>query len=204
MTIAYDRSPTNATNRPMTLEEYLTYDDGTENRYELVDGVLVEMPPESRLNHRIASFLFGSFLKLGLSTDLLTIGVQIVVPSLASKIRQPDFVVLSADCAHALASATTDIITLDMPTPMLVVEVVSPGKPGESNYDRDYIEKRREYAARSIPEYWIVDPDRQVVLVLTLVDKTYQEQRFTGTATIVSPVFPNLQLTAAQILNAGQ
>lgn len=28
----------------MTFEDYLAYDDGTDTRYELVDGVLVEMP----------------------------------------------------------------------------------------------------------------------------------------------------------------
>ncbi len=31
----------------LSLEEYLAYDDGTDNRYELVDGKLVAMPPES-------------------------------------------------------------------------------------------------------------------------------------------------------------
>ncbi len=70
----------------------------------------------------------------------------------------------------------------------LVVEVVSPGEPGDqSNYDRDYVEKRREYAERGIPEYWLIDPERQVVLVLTLRGQSYHEQRFTGQAAIVSP-----------------
>lgn len=32
-----------ATQKKMTLEEYLAYTDGTDHRYELVDGVLVEM-----------------------------------------------------------------------------------------------------------------------------------------------------------------
>ncbi len=32
-----------ATQKKMTLEEYLAYTDGTDYRYELVDGVLVEM-----------------------------------------------------------------------------------------------------------------------------------------------------------------
>ena len=31
----------------LTLEEYLAYDDGTDNRYELVDGKLTVMLPES-------------------------------------------------------------------------------------------------------------------------------------------------------------
>lgn len=49
----------------------------------------------------------------------------------------------------------------------MAIEIVSPGKPGEENYDRDYVEKRRESAERGIPEYGIIDPSRQVVLVVT-------------------------------------
>jgi hypothetical protein len=41
MTITYDRSETNATAKRMSLEEYLTYDDGTDTRYELVDGAAI-------------------------------------------------------------------------------------------------------------------------------------------------------------------
>lgn len=48
----------------LTLEEYLTYDDGTENRYELVDGLLVAMGAESELNVLISSFLFAQFLQV--------------------------------------------------------------------------------------------------------------------------------------------
>ncbi len=33
-----------ATNRLMTLEEFLNFDDGTDARYELVNGELLEMP----------------------------------------------------------------------------------------------------------------------------------------------------------------
>lgn len=42
------------------------------------------------------------------------------------------------------------------------------------------------------------------MLVLTLERQSYQEQRFTGAATIASPTFPNLNLTAEQVLKAGQ
>lgn len=46
-----------AANQSMTLEEYLNYDDGTDTRYELVDGILVEMPTESPINKTIVMFL---------------------------------------------------------------------------------------------------------------------------------------------------
>lgn len=187
-----------------TFEEYLNYDDGTDTRYELVDGVLAQMPPESRLNHRIASFLLIEFYKLGIPSDLLSIGVQIQVESAEVTARQPDLVVLSPSCALALESAPKDVVDLDLPPPALVVEVVSPDTSSRENYHRDYERKRGEYERRGIPEYWIVDPYREVMLVLTLKDGVYQERRFEKGMAIASPTFPGLKLTADRILNAGR
>ena len=42
------------TNKLFTLAEYLAYNDGTDKRYELVNGELIEMPLESNLNNAIA------------------------------------------------------------------------------------------------------------------------------------------------------
>ncbi|MEH2015871.1 Uma2 family endonuclease [Nostoc sp.] len=54
---------TTKTQKLLTFEEYLTYDDGTDTRYELVDGELVEMLPESQENSNLARFLFVELLK---------------------------------------------------------------------------------------------------------------------------------------------
>ena len=43
MTVATNEARSVKDLRRMTLKEFLTYDDGTETRYELVEGVLVEM-----------------------------------------------------------------------------------------------------------------------------------------------------------------
>lgn len=69
--------------------------------------------------------------------------------------------------------------------------------------DRDYVDKRRKYAQRGIPEYWIVDPVASVILVLKLVNQEYQEQRFMGEDPLISPSFPELKLSAKQVLEAG-
>ncbi len=45
-----------ATNKTLTLEEYLTYDAGTEARYELVNGAMVALPTESLINKTIVMF----------------------------------------------------------------------------------------------------------------------------------------------------
>jgi Uma2 family endonuclease len=203
MTIASGRSQTNATARRMSLEEYLTYDDGKDTRYELVDGVLVEMGAENPTNIAVGSFLFGVFLRF-LPYYLIHRGTEIAVPGSKAETRYPDLVILTDQCWQALKGRTRSLITFDMPAPAMVVEAVSPGDPGEPNYDRDYIDKRVEYAARGIPEYWLVDPGRQVVLVLTLVGSTYQGSAFKGKSVIVSPSFPGLTITADDVLSAGK
>ncbi|MEL7359529.1 MAG: hypothetical protein AAFN40_23715 [Cyanobacteria bacterium J06560_6] len=60
MTVAEDRQ----TARPMTLEEYLDYDDGTDKRYELIDGILVNVGSESDVNVMIGTFLIVVFSQL--------------------------------------------------------------------------------------------------------------------------------------------
>ncbi|NER25779.1 MAG: Uma2 family endonuclease, partial [Symploca sp. SIO1C2] len=72
----------------------------------------------------------------------------------------------------------------------------------DENYQRDYIEKRAEYEQHGIPEYWIVDPIAQLVTVLVLVNGKYQATEFSGSQRIVSQIFPELGLTAAQVLEA--
>jgi Uma2 family endonuclease len=192
-----------ATVPKMSFEEYLAYDDGTNTRYEFVDGVLVAMGAENDENNLICMFLISIVLQF-VPYYRLRRGTEVTVPSSYRTCRIPDLMVLTEDGATVLPAKARSLITDQMPAPALVVEVVSPGKPGEPNYDRDYIEKRREYATRGIPEYWIIDPERQVVLVLTLQDQVYQEQRFAGMAAIRSATFPHLNLSAEQILKAGQ
>jgi Uma2 family endonuclease len=185
--------------QPMTLEEYLNYDDGTDTRYELENGELTAMPTESDLNNRIASFLFAYFLQIGIPYYCLRMGAQIAVSGARATSRQPDLMVLSEETATALEGATHCLITHDMTPPLLVIEVVSPNQE-----KRDYRHKRTEYAGRHIPEYWIVDAIAQKVTVLEWVDGLYEEQVYQGDTAIVSYVFSSLSLTAARVLTAGR
>jgi Uma2 family endonuclease len=193
-----------ATQQRMTLEEYLTYDDGMETRYELVDGVLVAMGTESTINTQIAVFLIKCFLRLGLDDALIGIKQKITVPSVFASAREPDLMIHSEASATAIDGAAEACLKSHHPNPLLVIEVVSPGNEESDNYKRDYEEKPQDYAARGIPEFWIVDPIRQVILVLTLSGNQYQQSSFTGDQAIVSPTFPDLNLTADQILKVGK
>ncbi len=179
----------------MTLAEFLNYDDGTDTKYELENGELIKMPSESDLNQRIASFLFAFFLKLGIPSYRLRIGIEVAVSGASASVRLPDLVVLSEELAAALSGASRSIVLMDMPPPLLVVEVVSPNQE-----KRDYRYKRSEYSARGIAEYWIVDPILQQVTVLEWVEGLYEEKVYQGDNAIASPILGNLTLTVAQLL----
>ncbi len=185
----------------LTFEQYLEYDDGTDNRYELFDGELVEVPPESKRNIWMSLWLRDELVQM--------VDRRFVLPTNCCELqvigkrqnRFPDLVVIREE--HLTQPEKRCTITLDMPPPQLVVEVVSPYRSQkDENYKRDYVEKRLQYEQRGIPEYWIVDPQAKVVIVLLLVNGRYQATEFSGNQRIVSRTFPELGLTATQVLEA--
>jgi Uma2 family endonuclease len=180
----------------LTFEEYLTYDDGTDVRYELVDGELVEMPPEADENSELARFLFVELLKHVPFQMISYKETEIEVSGRRARCRLPDLIVHSEASKAALAGKSRGTITRDMPPPALVIEVVS---PGVTNRMRDYRHKRTEYAARCITEYWIVDPQEQQMTVCHWVEGAYEDTVLQGSDRLQSAIVPAFTLTVDQI-----
>lgn len=180
--------------RFQSFEEYLSYDDGSDKLYELFNGELIEVPPESGKNVQIANRLFLMFALL-LGTDRVRgHGLELEVNG-EPRNRYPDLTILREEHIEQLSKRNT--VLLNMSPPLLVVEVVS---PGELQRNRDYIAKRTQYQDCGIPEYWIVDPNAQTVLILELSDGIYHEVgNFGSESRLVSPQFPQIDLTTAQI-----
>lgn len=177
--------------KTLTFEEYLAYDNGTDTQYELVDGVLVEMPPESDENLGIARKLLLELIQ-HISPELVVWGTEIEVMGRRARCRLPDLLVHTKASKAALTGTGRATITRDMPPPALVIEIVSPGK---ANRDRDYRYKHTEYAARGITEYWIVDPEERRITDCKWVDGQYEDTVYTGSDRIQSEIVPNFALT---------
>ncbi len=181
-----------------TFDEFLAYDDGTDRRYELEDGILVEMPPDSPENLAIARFLLVEFLNY-LPLQRIAYNTEIEVSGYRAQCRIPDLLVHTEESLLALAGAARATLTRDMPAPMLVIEVVS---PGSMNVIRDYRYKRTEYAARGIAEYWIVDPQERQVTLCQWIDGQYEDTLVKGSEPIPSRVIPALALTVDQLFSS--
>ncbi|AUT04542.1 hypothetical protein CLI64_27810 [Nostoc sp. CENA543] len=177
-----------------TLEEYLNFDDGTDHRYELEDGVLLEMPPGTGKHEAIITLLLIRFFleiqKMGLPLQPRPNGTEVLTNK---QPRRPDVCVITNEQAKSI-ERTSAILTTPPP---LLVEVVSP-----ESVERDYIQKTAEYAAIGVSEYWIVDPLENKVTVCVLEAGSYKQTIFIGNQKIISPLFLELNLTVEQLLIA--
>ena len=187
----------------LTFEEYLKYNDGTDTRYELVDGALIPMGVGTGIHALIIDFL-AEQLKVAIREALTeeykvaqgSIGIRAPRAGRYDTSRIPDITVLPLAQLKEVRNREA-VVEYYEPPPLLVVEVVS-----DSTKKTDYRAKRVEYNSRSIQEYWIVDPLAEVVTVCTLKEDLYEIAEFSSEDPLFSELLPNLKLTAQQILSA--
>jgi len=178
-----------------TFEEYLAYDEGTNNRYELVDGKLELMNPPT-----FRHLLIAKFIERILEIEIEHLSLPWLCFKEAGirtgwrKSRLTDVYIITREQVRELLDESAICQT----PPLLAVEVVSP-----DSVTRDYRYKRSEYAALGISEYWIIDPITNKISVLLWEEGLYEETIFTENQTIVSRIFPQLSLTVEQVLASG-
>jgi Uma2 family endonuclease len=131
----------------MTLEEFLRWDDGTDTRYELIDGVPVAMAPSAEA-HRILSVRLVSRIDAKLA-GRRPCNVQfepgVVRPDRADSYYVPDI---------AVTCEPNEPGRQAMVAPKLIVEILSP------NTERS---DRRV----KLPAYQIVESVREIMLIDT-------------------------------------
>ncbi|OKH30124.1 hypothetical protein NIES2119_31470 [[Phormidium ambiguum] IAM M-71] len=190
------------TSKTLTFEEYLTYDDGTDNRYELVDGELVMVPLPTADHSDVIDLLSKTFLleieKLGnpwiVKHDVGTY-VGIKKETGKERSRTPDLCVITSEQWNEVKANKKAAAVLKTP-PLLIVEVVSPG-----DKRTDYKEKEFEYKNAGVREYWIIDLLKSKITVLSLVNGDYQKTEFTNNQLIISGIFPELSLSTQKVLS---
>jgi Uma2 family endonuclease len=154
----------------LTLEEYLTYEEGHDGRYELVNGELLPISlgtgRHGAIIKRLERIFDDQIARLEQPWIALAgmVGLQTPRGDRWDTVRIPDVSVLTLGQWEVLQEREA-VIRLNESPPLLVVEVVS-----ESTKSTDYRAKRAEYSVLDIPEYWIVDPLLGKVTVCTLLE----------------------------------
>jgi Uma2 family endonuclease len=194
-----------------TFDEFIEwYPENSLLRYELHNGVIVEMPPPTGKHEGVVGFL-----SVQIAFQLLQMGLSYRIPKTAFVITpghksaySPDILVQNYD--NVVNEPLWDKqSTLSRPASVpLVVEVIS------TNWQDDYYNKFGDYEKMGIPEYWIVDyaalggrkfignPKVPTIFVCELIDGEYQMTPFRGRDLIVSPTFLQLNLIAQQVFDS--
>jgi Uma2 family endonuclease len=144
---------TDAASKPMTVAEFLAWDDGTDTRYGLVCGRVVAMAPVSpdrSINHRVANL---GALESGLNRPCY-VGIEagVVRPDRDDTFYEADIVVSCTPLGPGMAV---------IPDPVVVVEVLSP-----STIEHDRGRKAYDYRRiESVQEIVLVSSEQRHVVI---------------------------------------
>jgi len=179
-----------------TYEDYKSLPESERERFELLEGELVPMPPSPSEPHQwIAgelAFHLRRFVKerqLGRVYDA-PFDVVLGEPG-DERVAQPDILFVS--------KARRQIIQKDeiRGAPDLVVEILS---PATAEKDRSY--KRTLYAKHGVREYWIVDPEEKTIEVLELRQRGYERfALYKKQDTLTSPLLSGLQIPLLEVFS---
>jgi len=131
--------------RRMTLDEFLRWDDGTDTRYELIDGFPVAMAPPAEA-HRILALRLGSRIDAALASRRpcnAQIEPGVVRPDRADSYYVPDI---------AVTCKPNEPGRQAMVNPVLIAEILSPST-------------ERSDRRLKMPAYQKIDSVREILLI---------------------------------------
>ncbi|MEH2144471.1 Uma2 family endonuclease [Nostoc sp.] len=180
-------------------------------RYELHDGVIVEMAQPVGDHEDVVGFLaLNISIEIGrLKLSYFIPKTVLVKPLEGESAYSPDILIINRPNLVNEPLWKKESTVSQAASIPLVIEVVS------TNWRDDYYKKLADYEAIGIPEYWIIDyaacgarkfignPKLPTISIYQLIDDEYQVTQFRGSDRIVSLTFPELNLTAQQIFQAG-
>lgn len=170
-----------------TEEDYLALT--TNHLIELSDGRLEVLPMPTQYDQLIVLFLFECLRDWARPRKAgMVLAAPMRVRLASGKFREPDVLFMSAEHAGRRHDEYWDGADF-------VIEVVSPDHP-----NRDWVQKRADYASCGIPEYWIVDPRDRTLTILSLAGEVFVERaRCTAGEIARSTSLAGFEVTVADI-----
>lgn len=168
----------------------------TEERFELINGVIHDMNAPMRVHQKICIELTRQFANFFLNKTCEVYAAPFDV-RLPTKSKDPKKIF---DVVQPDLSVICDPEKLDdmgcLGAPDLVIEVLSP-----STSSKDHIKKRALYERSGVKEYWLVSNEERIVWVYQLLNGQFQKPEIYNDEDDVSSVlFPELIVKVSTIL----
>ena len=175
-----------------TYEEFMALPEGGPVRYEIIDGDLCMTPAPSPRHQEISGKLFYliyGFLQGNPLGKVFAAPVDVVFSQDPPQVVEPDLVFVATE--HLSLITETNL----QGVPDLLVEILSP-----TTSLRDRREKFALYERFGVPEYWIVDPEKNAVQVFRLSGGRYAEALEFGLGDrLETPLLPGLSILLSEV-----
>jgi Uma2 family endonuclease len=148
----------------MTADVFFRATQHSERQFQLLNGRSIVNPSPTTKHQRILfrlTRLLGDFVESGELGEVWLAPCDVVLSTY--DVVQPDLFFISAERAHIVAEKNVQ------GAPDLVVEILS---ASTADWDRGY--KQQLYAIHGVREYWLVDPDAELVEVRVLGEAGYE------------------------------
>jgi Uma2 family endonuclease len=181
--------------KPMSVEEWLYFDVPEGMRAELVDGA-IEMTPLAATRHQRVLHKMIQQLAVFMIQNPGVLAAwyspcRFSIPGPTPKGREPDLGLYDRDPDNL-----DDPLAWRGMLPIVVAEVVS-ADPGEAY--RDYVEKRIDYHAAGIREYWLADFRKRLFSALRRTESGWEETLIEGEGRYSTPLLPGFELDTAKL-----
>jgi Uma2 family endonuclease len=188
-----DLPPPSGSGVKLTYDDFVHFpDDG--KRHELIDGEHYVTPSPNTKHQRIVSNLTGliwSFLRVHRVGEVFGAPLDVVFSDF--DVVEPDLLFVSNERRDVLTAQNV------RGAPDLVVEIGSP-----STRRRDELTKHRLYERFGVSEYWVVDPELDLIKVYRLAEGRYirvSELTLAAGDVLTTPVLPGLELPLSAIFH---
>ncbi len=205
--------------KPIGFEEFIDWYPEDGKRYELIEGVIVEVLPTGS-HEDISGFLVAE-LNFEIRKQNLDYSIPkncLLKPLAPRSGYLPDVAVIDRQHIQDEPLWNKSSVIQNGQTVPLVVEVVLKDTASHisTNWRDDYGHKFVEYEAMGIAEYWIVDyralgavryigkPKQPTITICKLIEGEYQMEKFVKGDRLKSNVFPQLELSVDAIFQAAE
>ena len=178
-----------------TYEEFMVLPEGGPVRYEIIDGDLCMTPAPVTRHQKISKnllFEIERFLRTNPLGEIFAAPVDMVFSREPPQVVVPDLVFVAAEHLSLITEKNLQGI------PDLLVEILS---PTTATSDRQV--KHALYERVGVPEYWVVDPERNSVQVFRLSGGRYAEALEFGLGDrLETPLLPGLSIPLSEVFPA--
>ena len=146
-----------------TVDDYMALPDENGERYELIDGVIYDLAAPTGVHQHISGFLYYELTNFVLKHPGPCLPIispyDVKLGSDNKTVVQPDVLIKCKPDVNKKRKVPKGV-------PVFVAEVLSP-----STKRRDQGIKQQKYIASGVQEYWLIDPEKETVIVYDYTDK---------------------------------